>query len=423
MEKTTSYHTSRFVCPSSAVGLRALRRNALKGLWLGLEVALAVHVSLTQIRAFRPEQKAAKPLTTKFVKRQPRLTKPLEMKKRPSPKRRQIQRRMVAVHARRRREEAGANVRIPLAAQSLSRPQVRVARSTALEPMEFEPRAVAEMVQGQKEAKNAVSMSLEMLDIEALDTGQYHAMVVQDPTDKRNIRGFFRLKYAYSASLRKRSYHGYEDRMLCALASLVDAISRYTDIKADFQGRICYTSPELLKTPWVFSIINLPLQLDAAESANMGRYLTSGGFLFVDAYDFAKFNYAPMGQKRPPVGLNATRNMVQIALCHQGLELGKDWAFETLPNDHGLFHCYFDFDGAPADQCDEEFVLSGRIQGICLNGRLLMIVSQKAFLHKWGDPDYPELRNERMIQFGINTIIFALTQEGSITRRVMDTVR
>jgi hypothetical protein len=32
------------------------------------------------------------------------------------------------------------------------------------------------------------------------------------------------------------------------------------------------------------------------------------------------------------------------------------------------------------------------------------------------------MRNERLIQFGINTIIFALTQEGSITHRLLDSI-
>ena len=33
------------------------------------------------------------------------------------------------------------------------------------------------------------------------------------------------------------------------------------------------------------------------------------------------------------------------------------------------------------------------------------------------------LDNTRLLQFGINTIVFALTQEGSITNRVMESVR
>ena len=39
-----------------------------------------------------------------------------------------------------------------------------------------------------KDVESRMDMSLEMVDIVALDTGKYHAMVVQDPYDKRSIK-------------------------------------------------------------------------------------------------------------------------------------------------------------------------------------------------------------------------------------------
>ena len=89
----------RFLCASSGLSLSGLFRRSRRVLFAGLWVALVVHGSLTRITASRENKKAAKPLTTQFVKRQPRLTKPLELKKRPQPKRRRIQRTMVAVKA------------------------------------------------------------------------------------------------------------------------------------------------------------------------------------------------------------------------------------------------------------------------------------------------------------------------------------
>lgn len=61
-----------------------------------------------QIRALEAEQKAAKPLTTQFIKRQPRLSKPLELKKRTKPRRRQIRREMVSAGAQARRKESAS---------------------------------------------------------------------------------------------------------------------------------------------------------------------------------------------------------------------------------------------------------------------------------------------------------------------------
>ena len=211
--------------------------------------------------------------------------------------------------------------------------------------------------------------------------------------------------------------------MLSGLVALVEGLNRYTDIKATFEGRIAYSSSEMLKTPWVFTLFLFPFKMGEQESAHLGEYLTSGGFLFVDAIDFSRVSLGPLGMKRPPSVLTSARHMLKDALRNQGLEFGKEWEFERLANDHLVYHCYFDFDGAPAWQADREFVLSGAIEGICIDGRWVMILSQKMFFHTWDDPDLPELRNERMLQFGINTIIFALTQEGSITHRLMESVR
>ena len=109
-------------------------------------------------------------------------------------------------------------------------------------------------------------------------------------------------------------------------------------------------------------------------------------------------------------------------MATQRLEHGRHWTFETLSDDHPIYHCYFDFDGAPACIYDPLFVLEGKLEGIRVDSRWLVVSCQKVFMQLWGY-HYPEFRNERMVQFGVNTIIFALTQEGSITRRVMDAVK
>ena len=107
----------------------------------------------------------------------------------------------------------------------------------------------------------------------------------------------------------------------------------------------------------------------------------------------------------------------------QRLRYGGDWTFEFLPDDHPVYHCYFDFDGAPSGLWEDSYELHEKVEGVTVDGRLLLAICQKAFIHVWGDPEYPQYRSERMIQFGINTVIFALTQEGSITHRVVDAVR
>ena len=61
-----------------------------------------------------------------------------------------------------------------------------------------------------------------------------------------------------------------------------------------------------------------------------------------------------------------------------------------------------------------------------MDNRLIAIMSNKAYQDIWSmRTDVPEFMaaQPRAFQMGINIIVFALTQEGSITRQVMNTVQ
>jgi len=119
---------SRFECPTSILSLACLL-NATRGyVWLALVLALVSHAAFSLTGGPTSRQEARKPLTTQFVKRQPRLTKPLELRKRPRPRRRQLERKMVAVRAGVAASQAMRGVRPAEALQGLVRPQVEMAR-------------------------------------------------------------------------------------------------------------------------------------------------------------------------------------------------------------------------------------------------------------------------------------------------------
>jgi len=263
---------SRFECASSLLGVSSLISKTRRALWVCIALGMATHLSLLGIRGVETERKAAKPLTTQFVKCQPRLSKPLELKKWPQPKRRHLRRRMVAVRAKSHGEAGTSKIQAFALAGRLARPSVRVFRPVGLVGAEMEPQSMAQMIEGEKEARHAVDMSLEMLDPEAMDTGRYHAVVIQDPTDKRNIKGFFRLKYAYSQNeTRPLSVQRGDWRTVHALVSMIDAMNQYTNIKASYEGKIPYTSAELLRTPWAFCVIDSPFEFSEAEASALGK--------------------------------------------------------------------------------------------------------------------------------------------------------
>ena len=416
------YGTSRFDSPTSDLNLTKLFSGHSRNLWISFGLAISVHLLLTQITGWRERQEVSRPLTTQFVKRRPRLSKPLELRKRPRPKRRRMRREMVSVAAKVQRKEMGGNVRPLAVLGQLARPAVEVSRIAGFQGTLVEPKTAAQEIMGQKETKSVVDMSLEMLDVTDLDTGRYHAMVIQDPSDKRNIRGFLRLRYAYSKTMEKPDFRSQLDRMAHGTLALIEAMNQYTDIQARFEGRILFTSKEMLKTPWAFSYIAEAFEFPHEELNALGAYLVAGGFMLCDVWSRVRHPEG-LGHRRPAIAISAAHHNFKRALDTQGLRYGQDWRFEMLSHDHPIYHCFFDFEGVPAGHWDEEFTFAGDLRGLYFDGRWLLAMCQKGLLHLWDDPRYPEMRSERLIQFGINTIIFALTQEGSITHRVMDEIR
>ena len=105
--------SSRFLSPARHLSLQSLARKGGLVCVLFFFVALFLHASLTRLGALRAQAAPAKPLSTQFVKRAPRLTKPLELRKRPKPKRRRVERSMVSVKPQAAPADARAPVRPP----------------------------------------------------------------------------------------------------------------------------------------------------------------------------------------------------------------------------------------------------------------------------------------------------------------------
>ena len=76
--------STRFASPTQDFDLDNLVRRLRRGFFLALGSAVALLLIVVAINPFKEdEKKAPRPLTTKFIKREPRLTKPLELRKNP----------------------------------------------------------------------------------------------------------------------------------------------------------------------------------------------------------------------------------------------------------------------------------------------------------------------------------------------------
>ena len=425
--------TSRFECVSSGLSLAALLAKAGRVLWSCLAVGVAIHLSLTQTGGVKTQRRMAKPLTTHFVKRQPRLSKPLELKKRPQPRRRQIRRQVVSVKARSILQQGPARFQPSQVLTGLSRPTAEIGRLSRAEGMALEPQMLALAIEGQRETQQKIDTSLELLDIEALDTGQYHALIVQDPHDKRSVRGFCHLAIAYSRTLYGRNagdrVYSFESYFLPGFLRIPIAMNKYTDIKTDVLGRLSLGDAEIFKAPWlVFFGMWHSFELNPTEQEGLGKYLMAGGFVFEDAR-----NYWDSFAEKEPAYLSLRNATLEALAVH-----GVDARFEKLPNSHPIYHCYFDFDGPPmgADAADnsihaDQVHILTYLEGIEIDGRLVALLSGKCYAHAWtfwgpgkfvGYGSWVDWDPTRAFQFAVNTIIFALTQEGSVTHRLMESI-
>ena len=280
-------------------------------------------------------------------------------------------------------------------------------------------------VKGVKETSEQIDMTLDMLSIRDMDTGQYQAMVVQDPDDRRKISGYIYLAQAFTRSRAIPNVEAHESGGAATLTSqlteylsldyLIKALDEYTGIEASYLGPIPLDDPRLHQVPWLL----LPQWFREVHSSseqelkNLGLYLGSGGFAIVAA---------GANEKMKGVLFDKFRQ----ALKGQGLNEGADWRFTYLKPTHPLYHSFFDFDMAVRD--NQKLRAHVGDMGLMIGERLAVfitgarqVVTESAQV---GTGNFQVAADgRRHLQFTVNTIVFALTQEGGVTQQLMARVK
>jgi hypothetical protein len=252
-----------------------------------------------------------------------------------------------------------------------------------------------------------------MISLEDLDTGQYKAMIIQDPSNKKEIQGFIYIATAWGTELRP------PDGLRRANLNLVEAINKWTRINAKPDNQIYLDDKKLLDLPFVMIVADSSFELTEPERRNLETYLRNGGFVVVDnARPAAVFGKAEA----------SLRKMLRDTL-------GEDAKFMPVPNNHPLYRCFEEFpDGPPlGDELNMAVSVDNKgggrdvlssmlpeqvlnLEGIWLKDRLVAIYSDKGYSNRWAE--YSD--NETQLRMGINFVVFALTQEGSIAQQKMD---
>jgi len=394
------------------------RRSSKVVLW-SLIISLVFHTVLIFYQVELPERKkpARKPISVKFVQRAPRLSKALELMKRPVVVQRQLTRKITRPQSVTPRTMRTSSVHGGTALASLARPGEAIDRDLAPQQLELGPEIIAGMVEASKEPE-ATSLGEDLLDVSDMDTGRYRAQIVVNPDDKRDLKGYFHMDLVrYKTS--HTDYGGDPDWNTSprAMQNLAEYLETYTDIKVDIQQRFTMDDGNLirLKVPLIFVTGHYQLEYNQAEARNLGEYLRAGGFLLVDDSYFLKGG---------PFDTSA-RALIRDAL-------GSDAQFEVMPSDQWLYHCFFDFDGPPAGDDIARGPYPGRgtptiyeyLEAIFLDGRMVVLFSNKSLNNAWngdwrvnpasrGGP----INDTRQMQFGVNILVFALTQPGGFAQQ------
>ena len=391
------------------------RRSGRVMLW-SLLISLVFHTVLIFYHIELPERERPprKPISVKFVQRAPRLSKALELMKRPVVVQRQLTRKITRPQSVTPRTMRTSAVHGGTALASLARPGEVIDRNLSPQQLELGPEIISGSVESIKEP-DITSLGEDLLDVSDMDTGRYRAQIVVNPKDKRDLKGYFHMdlvKYKTSNT----DYGGDPDWNTSprAMANLADYLETYTDIKVDIQQRFTMDSKDLIrmKVPLIFITGHYQVEYNQAEARNLGEYLRVGGFLLVDDSFFLKGG---------PFDTSA-RALIKDAL-------GEDAVFEILPSDQWLYHCFFDFDGPPAGDDIARGPYPGRgvqtiyeyLEAIFLNGRMVVLFSNKSLNNAWnGDwrinPSGP-INDTRQMQFGVNILVFALTQPGGFAQQ------
>ncbi len=282
---------------------------------------------------------------------------------------------------------------------------------------------IADTGVGGRIPEGGIDLTGELIDIGALDDGRYKAMIIRDPEDARNIKGYVHIPAAVwgtfmrPAAVTRKSVPG-----------LAEAAYRYTGLILKIDPPVFLNSPELRKYPFIYITADSIFDITPDEARGFRKYLDEGGFALMEPYGIPdpvciwpraapsmiqmikstfdnKFRRIP----REPEFKDLTREIQE--------KLGEPVKMWLIPNTHEFYKSFFDLNISQG----EHAVLDGvkcpnqpgnYLEGIWRQRRLALVYSEKAFGRAWSE--FGDLRT------GVNMLVFALSQPGGNTRQLVD---
>ena len=275
------------------------------------------------------------------------------------------------------------------------------------EELAFDEVEMIELSETSAPVQEALSLKHELLNVGDLDIGRYQAILIQDPDNKRNLRGFFNMTVVdYDIADKNR------DRFPTAVEELMRYMRDHTKINARIEGTTLeFSDPRIMEAPLIYMTGNdAVLQISDTEKTNLGEYLKNGGFLYAEEI---RQSDSENGLDNKEAGVAGTPFDRQFkALMKDPQVLGSDGSkWQKVPKTHALYYAFWDFpDGPPMGGAPGGNVFD--LEMLELRGRVAVVFSDLNVSWYWGDP-LADAR-ERGLQFGVNLIVYALTQPGGI---------
>jgi hypothetical protein len=181
-------------------------------------------------------------------------------------------------------------------------------------------------------------------------------------------------------------------------SNLLSSLIEYTTIEVDPHERVVpLRDPRVLHAPFSYLSGHRLVQFDAEERRHFEALVLGGGFVFVDDCN------------HDIDGLFARSFEAQMREI-----FGPD-ALQKIPNDHEIYHSFFDFDEGPPPTSYElngwgDDLVHDYLKAITIDGRIRVLYSNKDYGCEW---DY-DFRNKRWLaedntRFGVNIVLHAMT--------------
>lgn len=219
---------------------------------------------------------------------------------------------------------------------------------------------------------------------------RYGGLLASGTTMARERRGYIRLATTWATDLSPDF-----PAAARALPNLARALNAWTGVTAVVGPPLVLGTRDVERAPFLYLTSERAFELTDDEVAALGDYLRGGGFVLADNASAHLFEH---GQAEA-----AMRATFRRALGRQG-------RLSRVRQSHPIYRTLYEFSGPPPGL--DEARPRQFLEGIILDGRLAVLFVDKGYVHAWALTH----GNEAQLRFGINAVVYALTDPGDSRR-------